>query len=345
VHELDEVARSVRSGVSAGEATISSGSLDERMAELGVPAVSLAVLTGTGRVLSRAWGAPPQTLFQAASISKPVTAMAVMRLAGEGVVDLGREVNELLRSWRLPDGEGVTVRRILAHTAGLGVEGYPGYERGGDVPTAQQMLDGIPPSNTAAVRVVRTPGEAYQYSGGAFILLQVLLEDVSGEPFAKLMRTTVLNPLGMRTSTYESPLPLELRSSAAVGHDESGSPIPGGWFLYPQAGGGLWSTATELLLAVGEVVRPGLVLTTAQRDAMLTPQVVDHHGLGWALDGRWFQHGGSNWGYHCLAYGSVEHRRGAVVMTNGANGWPLCVDLLATVARVFDWPDRARLLA
>lgn len=309
------------------------------MTEQRVPAVSVAVLDDAGSVSAKSWGTTPESLFQAASISKAITAMAVVRLAGDGVFDLDEEVNALLRSWNLPNGDGVTVRRILAHSAGLGVEGYPGYDPGGATPTAAQMLDGLPPSNTGAVRVVRAPGESYQYSGGAFILLQLLLEDVTGQRFAELMRTTLLDPLGMAMSTYESPLPMALHPRAAVGHDESGAPIFGGWLVYPQAGGGLWSTPSELLLAVHEMLRPGRVLTKPQRDEMLTPQVVDHHGLGWAIEGDWFQHGGSNWGFHSLAYGSVSYECGAVVMTNGAGGWPLCTDILATVAAALSWPD------
>lgn len=328
----------LRSRVSGAGRAIPRALLVDRMAELRVPAVSLAVWD-RGATLSRAWGTGRETLFQAASISKAVTAIGVIRLSGEGTFDLDREVNEVLRSWRLPRGEGVTARRILSHAAGLSLSGFPGIRSDAAIPSTVQILDGVPPSNTEPVRVIRTPGESYLYSGGGFVLLQLLLEDLTGESFAGLMRRLVLDPLGMRSSTFEQPLPAGLHSFAASGHDESGVEIAGRWLVYPEAAGGLWTNPSELALAVGEMLQPSRILTDQQRDAMLTPQVVDHHGLGWALEGEWFQHGGSNAGFHCLAYGSVTHRCGAAVMTNGENGWPLCTEVMAGVAEVFGWKD------
>lgn len=322
---LDEVALKLRPRESAsffsrqiaseGPAT----SLVNRMEELRVPAVTVAVIDGEPLV-SKAWGTNTETLFQAASISKALTSMGVIRLAADGILDLDDEVNGLLRSWHLPQGEGVTVRRILSHSAGLSLSGFPGVGIDDDISGLVPILEGGPPSNTEPVRVIRTPGESYLYSGGGFVVLELLLEDVTGEPFAELMRRVLLEPLSMKSSTFDQPLPRNLHSSAVSGHDESGTEIPGRWLVYPQAAGGLWTNPSELLLSVAEMLQPSLVLNDQQRDAMLTPQVVDHHGLGWALDGSWFQHGGSNAGFHSFVYGSVTHQRAAAVMTNGENG-------------------------
>lgn len=319
----------------ASEGSVTS--LLNRIEELHVPAVSIAVME-EGTVISKAWGTNIEALFQAASISKALTAMGVMRLAADGVLDLDDEVNGLLRSWHLPQGEGVTVRRILSHSAGLSLSGFPGVGTDVDISTLVAILDGVPPSNTEPVRVVRTPGESYLYSGGGFVLLELLLEDVTGQPFAELMRRVLLEPLSMESSTFEQPLPQNLHSLAVSGHDESGIEIPGRWLLYPQAAGGLWTNPSELLLSVAEMLQPRRVLNPQQRDAMLAPQIVDHHGLGWALDGSWFQHGGSNAGFHSFVYGSVTHQRAAVVMTNGENGWPICTEVMSAVAEVFGWP-------
>lgn len=339
---LDDVAERLRSRTSIAGRPVERATLADRMAELHLPAVSVAVLEPGGDVIAQAWGATPGTLFQAASISKPVTAMATMRLASDGFVDLDADVNAALRNWRLPDGEGVTPRRILSHTAGLSVHGFPGYARSDDVPSLVQILDGAPPANTEAVRVFRPPGEGYQYSGGGYTLLQLLIEDVTGEPFADLMRRVVLDPLGMPASTYEQPLPAEKHSSAATGHDIEGKPLDGGWVVHPeQAAAGLWTNPAELVRVAGEMIRPGAVLDDAARDAMLTPQT-DDFGIGLQLEGDWFQHGGSNAGFQCLLYGSVPHRCAAVVMTNGDAGGLLCADVIATVAEIFGWPGFLR---
>ncbi|MGH2759881.1 MAG: serine hydrolase domain-containing protein [Actinomycetota bacterium] len=340
---FEQVARALRTRVSVVGRPVIRNTLADRMTQLRVPAVGLAVLEDGGSVSSRAWGATPGTLFQAASISKPVTAMAVGRLAADGVIDIDRDVNTYLRTWQLPDGDGVTVRRILSHSAGLSVHGFPGYALGADIPSIGQILDGAPPSNSDAVRVVLPPGETYQYSGGGFTVLQLLLTEASEEPFAGLMRRTVLAPLGMDQSTYEQPLPPRLHPQAAIGHDDNGQPLAGGWRIHPeQAAAGLWTPPHELIGVAGEMIRPGRVLDEAGRDKMLVPQTNDRAGLGWGLDGSWFSHGGANAGFRCDLAGSVPHGRAAVVMTNGDAGGALCGELLAAVAEVFGWPDYLR---
>ena len=158
------------------------------------------------------------TLFQAASISKPVAALAVLRLVQQGRLDLDRDVNEYLSSWKLPANEltratPVTLRHILSHSGGLGVSGFPGYASGVPVPTVPQLLDGLPPANTEAVRVTVAPGTKFAYSGGGTTILQLVVTDVLKVPFPEAMRRLVLEPVGMRFSTYEQPLPERLPPS------------------------------------------------------------------------------------------------------------------------------------
>ena len=308
-----------------------------------MPTVSVSVHDADAAPTSMAWGAAPETLFQAASISKPVTALATLRLAADGAFDLDDEVNELLHNWKLPDGDGVTIGRILSHSAGLSVHGFDGYQTDADIPSVVQILDGEPPANNEPVRVARPPGEAYQYSGGGYTLLQLALEDVTGEPFASLMRRVVLDPLAMRSSTYEQPLPPALRSVGATGHDLDGKPLPGRWRVHPeQAAAGLWTNPSELVRVAAEMIRPGSVLTDSIRDAMLTPYSAPYFGLGWWLEPPWFQHGGSNAGFRCLVFGSVRHGQAAAVMTNGDGGFTLCSEIMAGVAEVVGWPDFLR---
>jgi CubicO group peptidase (beta-lactamase class C family) len=202
------------------------------------------------------------------------------------------------------------------------------------------VLDGTPPANTEAVRRVRPVGEAWQYSGGGFTVMQLVLEDVTGEPFAELMRRLVLDPLAMSSSAFDQPLAASREQLAAAGHDEAGNEIAGRWHTYPErAAAGLWTTPTDLVQAAAEMLRPGRVLTSDDREAILTPQVIEHFGVGWALEGPWFGHGGSNAGYRCQVFASVEHGCAAAVMTNSNNGNALAGDLIATVAEALGWPD------
>ena len=313
-------------------------SLDERMRDLHVPAVSVAVLDEAGSIECEAFGAASErSRFQAASISKPIAAMATMALR----VELDTDVNDMLDGeWRVPDGGGVTVRRLLSHMAGLGVHGFPGYEVGTAIPSLEQILDGVPPANTEAVRVVRPPGEAAQYSGGGFTVLQLLLEQRSGRRFADVVRDAVLTPLGMVDSGYEQPA----AERAVAGHDRSGTEIPGRWRIHPeQAAAGLWTTPTDLLRAVSEMVEPRAVLDRHQRDEMLTPVVDDRPGLGWLPDGDWFGHGGSNAGYRCKVVGSVAAGVGMAVMTNGDAASPLLIgETLAGIADAYGWTSYLR---
>ncbi|MEM9378915.1 MAG: serine hydrolase domain-containing protein [Planctomycetota bacterium] len=329
-----------------------------RMAHFHTPAVSVAVLLDGKLAWARAWGvadvesgraADENTLFQAASISKPVAALAALVLLEEGELWLDDDINTLLESWKVPDSEvtateKVTVRRIVNHTAGLTVWGFPGYDPRGAWPTAAELLDGK--GNTDPVRVFRTPGADWQYSGGGYTVLQVALEDVSGLDFTTLMAKRVLAPLGMTRSTYDQPLPEALRANSALGYTGRGEPVAGGAHVYPeQAAAGLWTTPAELAKYLAAVQRmaggkAGLLQPETAR-LMLTPGK-NGHGLGpilmEAADGRRFGHGGSNAGFKCDMFASLEGGYGAVVMTNGDDGFLLGQEVFHALARHYGWP-------
>ena len=335
---FDEIATMLRSRTSVVGRPVGRSTLGARMDALHVPAVSVAALHD-GEVTARAWGAEPSTLFQAASISKPVAAVGVMRLVSDGVLELDAKVNALLTSWQLPGGDEVTVRHLLCHAGALTVHGFPGYTRGVDtIPTTVQILDGVPPANTDPVRVDGTPGEAFRYSGGGSTVLQLLVSDVTGEPFADVMRRCILDPLELASSTYEQPLPDDLHALAAHGHHQDGAEIQGSWRIHPeQFAAGLWTTPSALVRIAGEMISPGVVFDQAARDEMLTPQVDANRGLGWMLEDGWFQHGGSNIGFRCQLYASVEQRCAIAVMTNGDSGGAIGMELISAAAESFGW--------
>lgn len=344
-------------------ASASERALQQRMAGLGVPGVSIAVIRdreiswaeGFG-LADVASGRPvtPRTLFQAASISKPVAAMGALRLVQDGVVGLDDDVNPHLSSWKVPNNafthpengrpRPVTLRSLLSHTAGLTVHGFPGYARDVPIPTAIEVLDGK--GNTDPIRVDTPPGGARRYSGGGYTVAQQLMVDAAGgeKSFAELMKETVLEPLAMTDSTYEQPLPDVLHSRAATGYRGDGTPVEGLWHVYPEmAAAGLWTTPTDLarfLIAVqrGAAGEDGPVLGAAMVAEMLAAPVEDGYGLGLVLGEDRFGHGGSNQGFRCTMTAFYEGGNGAVVMTNSDSGSALANEVLLTLFATHEWP-------
>ncbi|HZS52902.1 MAG TPA: serine hydrolase domain-containing protein [Bryobacteraceae bacterium] len=192
------------------------------------------------------------TLFQAGSISKPVAAVAAMKLVEEGKLALDQNINTFLTTWKVPDNEftkdkKVTLREILSHSAGVTVHGFPGYAAGDPIPTLVQVLDGVKPANTPPIRVDVVPGSIWRYSGGGYTIMQLAMTDVTHEPFPEIMRNTVLIKAGMRDSTYENPLPSRLSGVAATGYGSDGAPVARRYHTYPEmAAAGLWTTASDL---------------------------------------------------------------------------------------------------
>jgi len=337
-------------------------SLVDRMSALKTPGVGVAVINGGAIEWAKGYGVTetgghtpvtPQTLFQAASLSKPVAALAALRLVEQGKLALDQDVNERLTSWKVPEneftkGEKVTLRRLLSHSAGLTVSGFPGYSADAPVPALVQVLDGQKPANTAAIRADVVPGTIWRYSGGGYTVMQQLLMDVTGRPFPPLLADVVLQPIGMKDSTYEQPLPEARRATAAGGHLTDGGLLPGRYHTYPEmAAAGLWTTPTDLARFLIEIQQAlqgrSKLLTPAMARQMVTVQKGSYGlGLGLTGSGPWatFGHGGSNEGFKCQMTAFVESGRGAVVMTNGDQGGRLAGEILRAVAVEYDWPSR-----
>lgn len=337
-------------------------SMAEMMAHFTVPAVSVAVIRDFEIEGVKAWGladvetrapATTDTLFQAASISKPVAAMASLKAVEQGLFSLDQDINTILKSWKLPGspyggGDPVTPRTLMSHTSGTGDGfGFPGYDPGTKLPTVLEILDGKLPSNTGPVRLVRPPLAAFQYSGGATTIQQLALTDSVGRPFPDIVREWVLDPIGMASSTFEQPLPAAFVPRAARAHDLSGKRMGQPWHVYPEhQAASLWTTPTDLARLLIEVQRtlagkPGRVLSQRSMQEMLTPVGVGPYAVGFAVqqkgEGWYFSHGGGNWGFKCRAIAHRAKGYGAVVMTNGDNGVPLLEEILDRIARVYGW--------
>ncbi|MEJ0071938.1 MAG: serine hydrolase domain-containing protein [Pseudomonadota bacterium] len=341
----------------------------DRMAQTATPGLVLSVIDDFAVAGSRACGVrdaatadpvAPDTLFQAASISKVVFAVAVMRLVQDGQLDLDAAIDDDLTAWHLPAQDGwrprITLRQLLSHTAGTTVHGFKGYPVTAPRPSLIEVLDGARPANSPPVVVDLLPGWQTRYSGGGTSIAQQVVVERTGRSLPELMRALVLDPLGMRDSTFEQPLPDGLAARAATGHPWNGVALAGRWHVYPEtAAAGLWTTARDLAgfgAAVMAALRgrgSALGLAPETVAAMVRPVLPDHQpgddfiGLGWfcasAGDRFRFGHPGSNEGFIAELRCLPATGQGAVVMLNANQGDMLRGEILAAVGREYGWPD------
>lgn len=333
--------------------------LIERMGELNVPGVSVAVIhegridwaAGYGvRKAGSGEAVTTQTLFQAASISKPVSGMVVLRMAQEGRLELDAPINEMLGEWKLPDGGfagEVTPRHLMSHTGGTGVHGFPGYRSFDPLPSVVDVLNGSGHANTGQVRRVARLRQNVTYSGGGSTIMQLALSNVSGRDFTSLALEKVLKPLGMTRSTFAQPLPTKLFPDHSAAHGRDGRVVPGEFHTYPeQYPAGLWTTPSDLATFAMEVQRglrgeKGRVLESKWAREMTT-RVMQDSTPGFFLEEfggeTWFGHGGANEGFRCQLYGSLEGDRGVAVMTNSDQGSTIAGEVVRAVSLVYGWP-------
>jgi CubicO group peptidase (beta-lactamase class C family) len=342
--------------------------LTARMAEFKVPAVSIAFIEDGKVKWTRTYGVAeaggtravtPETMFQAASMSKALAAAAALRLVEQGRLDLDEDINKKITAWKVPESpftaeKKVTLRALLSHTAGLTVSGFPGYVAGKPVPATVQILNGEPPANTPAVRSFEAPG-TYAYSGGGYTVAQLAIVEAGGRTYGPLLDDLVLRPAGMRHSTFAQPLTPKLLGRAISAHNAKGEVVPGGSNTYPEyAAAGLWTTPSDygrFLIALQNAhdERRGALLKPASAKAMMTP-VDANYGLGLSL-GRWggrpfIQHSGGNAGIACNAFAFLDgSRQGVVIMTNGDGGGRLLNEVFLAMVKAYGWGERDRATA
>jgi CubicO group peptidase (beta-lactamase class C family) len=334
--------------------------LASQMESLHVPAVSMAAIRN-GRIdWAQAYGvtslggetATTRTLFGAASMSKPLTAVAVLKLVEEGKIDLDTDVNQYLKRWKIPENaftseQKVTVRELLNHTSGIGTHNGELYDPSQPIPTILQLLDGEKPAKTPPVRVEAVPGSKFAYANGGYLVLALLVEDVTGETFAHYMKRAVLNPIRMTDSTFDSPLPPSWASRGATGYWEDGKTgVPPAKFVEPNlAAGGLWTTPTDLARFLIELQRE--YEGTSQKVLhQPTVKMLAQPGLGgWGLG---FRVGGSPNNPFLSHEGSAAfqddmliylHGNGFIVMTSGGEGGGLADELIRSAGTVYNFPD------
>lgn len=327
-----------------------------------VPGVSIAIIKDFKIDQLLAFGVRNQntlepvtkdTLFQAASMSKSVTAVAAMKMAQQGMIDIDDDINNELVSWAVEEnehteGEKVTLRRLLGHTAGTTVHGFSGYRQNEVVPSLYEILDGQAPANSPAIVVENTPGSQFRYSGGGYVLAQQTLVDATQQPFEDLMNETVLEPLAMTNSSFSQALSEDSLARISAGHNSSGLNIPGDYNTYPEmSAAGLWTTPQDLAkflieLQLSLLNQSNQVLAGEVIDQMITPIddpafgiANESYGLGFTIwkegDESYFGHGGVNAGFISQMIAHKSSGLGAVVMTNGDNGGLLIEEIISLI--------------
>lgn len=333
----------------------------ERMKFYKVPGLSVAVIKDFHIEWTQAYGVKDletnepvttDTMFQAGSISKSVNAVVAMKKVEQGKLSLDENINDKLKSWRLPDNEftakkKVTLKNLLSHTAGTTVHGFPGYAVNEKLPTLQQVLDGEKPANTTAVRVDFEPGSKYRYSGGGTTITQLTIMDIEKKAYPEIARETVLDPLNMTNSTYSQPLPDDWRKKAATGYRGNGSEVEGKIHVYPEmAAAGLWTTPTDLAKFAIEMQlslagRSNKILSKNSVTMMTTP-VLEEAGLGFFIDKRsttiYFGHDGADEGFRAQMVLNKDKGYGAIAMVNSDNG-QILNEVIRSIAKEYEWDE------
>ena len=340
--------------------------IPQLMEQYKVPGVAVSLVHNGEAVWTKSYGladreqtipVTDETVFQVASISKAVTSWGVMKLVESGRLELDAPVEQYLKRWHLPpsqyDASGVTVRRLLSHSAGLNVDGYPGLPPDAELPSLQASLDGNN-GGAGALRIVMEPGAQFSYSGGGFTLLQLIIEEVTGESFSAYMQRNVLDPLGMTHSSFD--WRADLRPATAIAYSEMGHPLPN-YLFTEKAAAGLYTTAADLARFIaaempgpdGEPAGRG-VLSPDTLTLMSTP-VIQSQGLGQGVfklpDGsRKIEHSGKNQGWVAVISANPKHGVGIVVLTNSDNGAALFKEIYRDWSRYLfmEFPIRILIL-
>jgi CubicO group peptidase (beta-lactamase class C family) len=351
-----------RSPQSPVTAPLDTDTVRQLLAQFKVPGVSIAVIKDFKIEWAKAYGTADvetgmlvttDTLFQAASISKTIAAMASLKAIQDGRFKLDQDINTILKSWKMPESpftrdRPVTPRSLMSHTSGTGDGfGFPGYSPNSPLPTLVQILDGLPPSNLPRVRLERPPMTGYKYSGGGVMIEELALTDTVRKPFPQIVKEWVLDPIGMTNSTFEQPLPASMEKQAARAHDRQGTRMGDPWHVYPEhAAAGLWTTPTDLAKFAIEVQKSLLgqsnrVLSQGMAQEMVTPVGVGPYAVGFDIEhlgeGWYFMHGGSNWGFQCDLMAHRAKGYGAIIMTNSDSGGALIQELRRRIQQEEKW--------
>jgi len=293
-----------------------------------------------------------KTVFTGASLGKPITTMAALKLVEQGVLDLDEDVNNKLKGWKVPtneftETEKVTLRRLIGHTSGFNRyygANYMPYEA---LPTIEQTLRGEKPSKHPAVKLVAVPGTTYKYSNPGYLILEKLMEDVTNDKFENIIDELVFQPCEMKTSSFEQPIPERLLATKATGYSENVQPHPYNIITFKSAGG-IWTTPDDLARFTYTLLDDHHKGTQTLISQEMTQRVFNRGGnleklgftvMNWnnEVDDIAFRHTGQNYGFTSVIFGSVNKEQAIVIMANGVNTQKLFDHIIRAVAEEYDW--------
>ena len=338
--------------------------IPEVMKETNTPGISVAIIHNSEILWTKGYGIADtetklpvntNTIFQAASISKPLTALAVMKVVQDGKLDLDENINTYLKTWKLPENEftaknKVTLRNLLSHTSGVTVHGFPGYKVHAGIPTLLQVLNGEYPANTGKIVVATEPNTVFSYSGGGYTIVQQVLIDQLQKPFQEIMKELILAPLGMINSFYSNCALNEKQCiNATAGHKSDGSQVTGKRHLYPEmAAAGLWTTAEDLAKFSIEVQKSlkgesNKIITKEFMEIMTIPVLTGEYNVGLSNEKMGTElllgHNGGNEGYTCSMLFHKEKRFGVIFMSNSDRGYEMKLPFFRSVAAAYGWDN------
>jgi CubicO group peptidase (beta-lactamase class C family) len=356
--EINSIENSLIKNIQIKGDSIQKFNILERMDFYKVPGVSIAIVENGKIKWAKGYGyantetgtkVNASTLFQAGSISKPLAALSALKLFENDSLDLNKDVNYYLKNWQIPENkftetEKVTLEKLLTHTAGMTVHGFPGYQQTDKFPEIIDVLNGN--GNTGKIVVDTIPGSIWRYSGGGYTVMEKVVEDVSGLSLDAYMSKNILLPIGMKNSTYQQPIAKEFQNNISAAYDGNGELIKGLWNNYPeQAAAGLWTTPSDLAMYCMEIQdivqgKKNGVLTKETVDKMLTKHKNDW-GLGPSLqnekDSLIFGHGGKNAGFTNDMKAYVYQGNAIIVMTNADNGSKLISEIKNAISNYYNW--------
>lgn len=334
--------------------------LTERMEECHTSAISIAIIenykiceTYTHGVKRRKTKekVTTNTLFQAGSISKPVFAVAVMRLLERGTLNIDADISEYLTDFEVPTYDNqkhkITLRQILSHHAGLNLHGFAGYQQGQKIPTVDQILNGAFPSNNIKLKLIKDPETGFQYSGGGYALAQKIVSDVCKLNFCDLMFELVLSPLFMLHSTYLHPIPKDKSNEIAFGYNPHNLQLPGGYNIMPElSAAGLWTTPSDLArfgIEIMKALKSESAFLEKDTAKLMTTKAYENspYGVGFAVNqskkGETFGHAGSNFGYRSNMIFCPDEGSGIVVMQNSDIGLRIPIEVTNAFKEIYNW--------
>ena len=356
--EINTIENSLIKDIQIKGNSIQKFNILKRMDFYKVPGVSIAVVENGKIKWAKGYGyantetgtkVDLNTLFQAGSISKPLAALSVLKLFENDSLELNKDANYYLKNWQIPENKftktkKVTLERLLTHTAGMTVHGFPGYQQTDTFPKIIDVLNGN--GNTAKIMVDTIPGSIWRYSGGGYTVMEKVVEDVSGLSLDDYMSKNILLPIGMKNSTYQQPISKEYQNNISAAYDGNGKLIKGLWNNYPeQAAAGLWTTPSDLAIYCIEIQN----ILKGKKDGVLTKETVERMltkhkndwGLGPSLEGEKdsliFGHGGKNAGFTNDMKAYAYQGNAVIVMTNADNGGMLISEIKNAVSKYYNW--------